>query len=136
MLLLNAAQGCAHHLQTLLKFATQERIEEDMGLRAETFEDKATIWDAVQELPSFCAKGSLPTLGRWFSWNQVAHEQMPEFWAVWYVQYGTHTMVQYGKWGKRVQFVAWGLVWRLGFPKYSPRPAGQSLRNFAKLAAP
>ena len=58
-----------------------ERIAGDLGLRAEVTADKSAVWDAVAELPTFCAKGSLPKMGRWFSWNQVAHEQMPEFWA-------------------------------------------------------
>eukprot|EP00438_Fugacium_kawagutii_P006363 Skav208241 [mRNA] locus=scaffold2093:34064:35065:+ [translate_table: standard] len=49
----------------------------DLGLDANvTSED---IWNAICELPGFQAKGTLPKLGRWFSWNQSFEEQGREF---------------------------------------------------------
>lgn len=38
----------------------------------------ADIFQELTALHSFTVKGSVPKQGRWFSWNQVAHDQLPE----------------------------------------------------------
>ena len=45
----------------------------------ENEEDHNALWDAVASLPSFHKKLSFPKLGRWFSWNGCACDQMKEF---------------------------------------------------------
>ena len=46
-----------------------------------TSEDREEAWKAIPELArSFIEVLSLPKLGRWFSWNQCAEEQICEFW--------------------------------------------------------
>ena len=57
-----------------------DRIASDFGLPPPASdEDHEALRLAVACLPSYSRKGSLPKLGRWFSWNGCAHEQMPEF---------------------------------------------------------
>ena len=44
-----------------------------------TAEHLAALWEAVADLPSFHHKLGFPKMGRWFSWNDSCHDQMPEF---------------------------------------------------------
>jgi hypothetical protein len=55
-----------------------ERIAQDLGLACVTEGDKEQVWERLATLPTFVNKGALPKLGRWFSWNSVAHEQLQE----------------------------------------------------------
>lgn len=55
------------------------RIASDFGLPHNTLADKEATWSQLLCLPTFEKKASLPKLGRWFSWNCVAHEQLPEY---------------------------------------------------------
>lgn len=55
------------------------RIAADFGLPCNTSADKEQTWAQLSCLPTFVKKASLPKLGRWFSWNSVAHEQLPEY---------------------------------------------------------
>ena len=46
----------------------------------QTSEDREAIWNAIPDLArSFVRALSLPKLGRWFSWNECAKEQLCEF---------------------------------------------------------
>jgi hypothetical protein len=56
-----------------------DKIASDLGMPCMSDEDHEALWAAVACLPTYSQKGSLPKLGRWFSWNGCAHEQMPEF---------------------------------------------------------
>lgn len=50
-----------------------ENIRQDLGMP-----DTATMFEVWQRLPTaggFTSKGTLPKLGRWFSWNQAYEEQ-------------------------------------------------------------
>ena len=56
-----------------------------------TREGRERVWDALPELAdSFVHSLSLPKLGRWFSWNQCAEEQLCEFWPGRMILEGTH----------------------------------------------
>ncbi len=42
-------------------------------------DDYEAVFQKLSELPSFVNKGSLPKMSRWFSWNSVCEEQLPEY---------------------------------------------------------
>ena len=44
--------------------------------------DKAEAWRSLCQLPSFSRKDNFVKLGRWFSWNEIAAEQLQEFTAL------------------------------------------------------
>ena len=47
----------------------------DLGLDTNDAHD---VWRRLADTPTFSRKGALPKLGRWFSWNGVAEEQLQE----------------------------------------------------------
>jgi hypothetical protein len=57
----------------------KDRIGLDLGMPSSTEDEQHALWEAVANLPSFHHKLSAPKLGRWLSWNNCAHEHMPEF---------------------------------------------------------
>ena len=68
------------HSPIFLKYAA--RIAKDLGLRCDTDQEKHHVYTAALEADSFHKQGTYPKMGRWFSWNQVAHEQLTEFWTL------------------------------------------------------
>ncbi len=56
-------------------------IASDLGMPCVTAEHHDALWEAVAALPSFHQKLGFPKMGRWFSWNDSCHAQMPEFYA-------------------------------------------------------
>ena len=56
-----------------------ERIALDLSLPCQTQDERQHVFEACLDLPSLRQKGGLPKLGRWFSWNSVADDQMVEF---------------------------------------------------------
>ena len=52
-----------------------ENIAFDLGLDTNDAHD---VWRRLADTPTFSRKGALPKLGRWFSWNGVAEEQLQE----------------------------------------------------------
>ena len=56
-----------------------DRIASDLGMPCQTPDERENVFEACLDLPSLRQKGSLPKLGRWFSWNGVASEQMVEY---------------------------------------------------------
>ena len=63
-----------------LKYAP--RIAKDLGLKCDTEEDRQHVWARAFDSSSFHRQGTYPKMGRWFSWNQVASEQIHEFWVL------------------------------------------------------
>ena len=47
-----------------------------------TASEKQAIFDRVLEVEAFRKHGSHPKLANWFAWNQCAHEQIPDFFAI------------------------------------------------------
>ena len=54
-------------------------IANDMGLPLETESDEFALWEKIPQLMSFNRATEAPKLGRWFSWNTQAKEQLREF---------------------------------------------------------
>ena len=44
-----------------------------------TVGDKLAVWGELALLPSWTQSLETPKLGRWLSWNSMAHAQMKEF---------------------------------------------------------
>lgn len=65
------------HSDIWLKYC--HKIASDFQMPLVTEADHAALWEAVACLPSFHQKLSFPKMGRWFSWNNCAAEQMVEF---------------------------------------------------------
>ena len=57
-----------------------QEIRDDMGLPSTTTRDG--VWESLASCPTFFRKGGIAKQGRWFSWNDVAEEQMAEFHAL------------------------------------------------------
>jgi len=56
-------------------------IAKDHGLRFDTAEDRERLHNALPDLAvSFVGSQEMCKLGRWFSWNQCAEQQLQEFW--------------------------------------------------------
>ncbi len=59
-----------------------ERIAHDAGLPWDTEEDRQRVWASLPDIAgSFCQAREICKLGRWFSWNDCAKQQLPEYWA-------------------------------------------------------
>ena len=57
------------------------RIAHDLGLPCETQAEKQAVFDAVlPNAKSFQQACDLPKMGRWFSWNACAYQQLREYW--------------------------------------------------------
>ena len=54
-----------------------QEIRDDLGLPSTTTRDG--VWDSLADCSMFFRKGGVAKQGRWFSWNDVAEDQMPEF---------------------------------------------------------
>lgn len=67
-----------HHSPIFLKYA--DRIARDLGLRCDTDAEREHVYLSCLHAPSLHRQGTYPKMGRWFSWNQVACEQIDEFW--------------------------------------------------------
>ena len=67
------------HSEIWLKYC--HRIASDLAVPCVTSEHHDALWEAVAALPSFHQKLGFPKMGRWFSWNDSCHAQMPEFYA-------------------------------------------------------
>ena len=48
-------------------------------LQMDPSSSRETVWEALASCPTFVRKLTLPKLSRWFSWNDSAEQQMPEF---------------------------------------------------------
>ena len=58
------------------------RIAEDNGMGFSTPEDRRRLFENLPQISrSFVQATGVCKLGRWFSWNDCAKEQLPEFWA-------------------------------------------------------
>ena len=57
------------------------RIAHSVGTVVATREDEQALFDRLPVLArSWCLSLDISKLGRWFSWNSCAHEQLDEFW--------------------------------------------------------
>ena len=54
-----------------------ETIREEMKMPPNT--SPSQVWAALPSLPGFLNKQTLPKLSRWFSWNQSAEENLPQW---------------------------------------------------------
>lgn len=54
-----------------------EDIRTDLGM--DPLSSMETVWNQLAECRTFHVKGTCPKLGRWFSWQNAAEEQLPEF---------------------------------------------------------
>ena len=52
------------------------------NMPCDTASEKQDILDRVYETEAFRKHGSHPKLANWFSWNQTAHDQIPDFFAL------------------------------------------------------
>ena len=58
------------------------RIAGDVGLPFDTEDERQHLFNQLPRIVgSFVRSEQLSKLGRWFSWNACAHEQLPEYWA-------------------------------------------------------
>jgi len=57
----------------------KHQIGVDLNMPSSSDDESQALFEAVASLPSFHHKLSFPKLGRWLSWNNSAHEYMPEF---------------------------------------------------------
>ena len=57
-------------------------IARDFSMPFDTVENQLEVWKQVATLPSCTQSLETPKLGRWFSWNGSAHDQMKEFHAM------------------------------------------------------
>ena len=56
-------------------------IAHDVGMSLDTEQDYVDLFDAVPHLAlSFRRTLDVARMGRWFSWNTCAHQQLREFW--------------------------------------------------------
>lgn len=44
-----------------------------------TDDERKQVWDAIPQAKSFRRSVQIPKLGRWFSWNECARDQLPEY---------------------------------------------------------
>lgn len=54
-----------------------EKIRQEVGM--EPSSTKKEVWDTLPLLPGFSTKQTMPKLSRWFSWNESAQENVPEW---------------------------------------------------------
>ena len=57
------------------------RLSKEWGMPANTDAEMQAIMDRVAELPTFRGRPTRSKLGRWFSWNQSAKENLPDYFA-------------------------------------------------------
>ena len=69
------------YVERIARSANERRTRGLPRMRWATQQDRQEVFDSIPELASsFLQALSLPKLGRWFSWNGCAEEQMCEYW--------------------------------------------------------
>ena len=64
-----------------LKYVERIATSSKPPMNWSTSEDREDVFNAIPDLASsFVKQLSFPKLGRWFSWNDCAEEQIREFW--------------------------------------------------------
>ena len=59
-----------------------DRMARDVGMPCGTPEEREQVFQQLGHIVgSFVRSQEMSKLGRWFSWNGCAHEQLPEYWA-------------------------------------------------------
>ncbi len=72
----------AHDAGSLAFRKYGERIAKDAGMSFDSDHDREHVFENLSRIAgSFSQCKELSKLGRWFSWNACAKEQLPEFWA-------------------------------------------------------
>ena len=69
-----------------------------------TVNDKQAIFNRVLETQSFRQHGSQPKLSNWFSWNQAAKSNMPDFFAIKLVDTAIHGRLYSDRFGIGVSY--------------------------------
>ena len=54
-------------------------IAKDLNRSCETDAEHQTLFNGLADLASFRNKGNLPKMGRWFSYDESCHDQLPEW---------------------------------------------------------